>query len=333
MSLIKIINISTNLDHILHPLTPEKGTDKPSLVKRIAGIALFILVSTLTFGLASIYYIYKAKWKYEKTIQSKQPSPSPEPPFKLTKGSAENHLKLDFDQPAYLSCNQIIHTLKISTRDMLSELPEFSDSIFSVGRTPNDSGLYEVIRQKINALPSKRELTVSQIFPTNETLVKIANVAKNWMNIAIEKQNEADDWVLFSDSSIILNGIKYNLENPAETAKKWDKIYICEDIALKEIQAIALTYSSPDKLKISHIATHPKNIRCRINRKETTRVEGAASTLIKFLANTLPIGCKEIYLESVDSAKSFYKKLGFEELDRKLFPPEELGCFPMSLRV
>lgn len=182
------------------------------------------------------------------------------------------------------------------------------------------------------SLQPKRELSVSKLAPNAETLEKIATVSRQWQSLAYKKWAEIDSGCssekIMYDLQTISKLIAECMEKPKETASIWNEVYICEDIALKEIQAIALTHNSPYQLWIAHMATHPQNVRSAVNKEETTRVEGSASAIINHLMNTLPSSCREIYLESVSSAVKFYKKFGFEVLD---LPPFEWGCIPMGL--
>ncbi len=163
-------------------------------------------------------------------------------------------------------------------------------------------------------LPSKRELTVSKLPCNPETYEKIHATALQWHEIIREKLAGAPvlDPQIFRDLSMISAVIACNMVNP--TFSHWDSIYVCEDVALKEVQAIALVrgHTMHKRLKILFIATHPRNVRSPLNETETTRVEGAGSTLIKHLATELRDSGKYIYLDSRQSAIPFYKKLGFE---------------------
>ena len=181
-------------------------------------------------------------------------------------------------------------------------------------------------------MPSKRELTVSEVSPNPEMLKKIGQVARYWQQLACEKKSKASgsSKEIFSDSATVSKLIAQCMERPKETTRIWNKIYICEDVALKGIQAIALVYASYFELKISHMATHPQNIRSSVNQMETTRVEGAARTLVNHLVTTVSSD-QQIYLESVKSAYPFYQKFGFETLDSKEYPPDEWGTIPMRL--
>ena len=184
------------------------------------------------------------------------------------------------------------------------------------------------------SLSSKRELYVSELVPNNETPKKIGTVVREWQMIAYHKKMEADSFLsemIFHDLARIARLIAECMQSPEETTSIWNQIFICEDVALKEIQAIALVRLFDVELKLSHIVTHPRNVRSKVNQNETMRVEGAASAIIHHLETTLPPSCKKIYLESVVSARLFYQKLGFEELDPRKYSPDEVGTIPMVL--
>lgn len=185
-------------------------------------------------------------------------------------------------------------------------------------------------------LSPKRELKVTELASDEETLKKIAKVARQWQDLAREKLPKCDStWLpVMDDLRTISKLIAECMERPEETAWIWNKIIVCEDVALKEIQAIALVCDVyPRMVKIAHIATHPRNVRSSVNLndRETTRVEGAAKAIVNYLVTSPLVTGKEIYAESVWSAKPFYIKMGFEELDPKEHPTIEWGTIPMSL--
>ncbi|MBA3722543.1 MAG: hypothetical protein H0W88_09105 [Parachlamydiaceae bacterium] len=94
-NLVSIIKVTTNVDHLIHPFQWKEGLEDCSVTKRIVGVVTFIFVSGLTLGCGSVFYIYKANWKYHEApansmslfwkehIQS----------FKLSHGTSSLYLK------------------------------------------------------------------------------------------------------------------------------------------------------------------------------------------------------------------------------------------------
>ncbi len=164
-------------------------------------------------------------------------------------------------------------------------------------------------------LPSKRALTVSKMPCNPATYEKIRATALQWQQIIWEKLEPAPvlNPHIFESLKNISEHIAFHMKYPKPGYESdWDSIYICEDVALKEIQAIALVCNHTKGLKISFLATHPRNVRSPLNETERTRVEGAASALIRHLAAEQLGSGKDIYLEATWSSIPFYEKLGFE---------------------
>lgn len=55
----QILKIITHVDHILSPNQPDAGVKPCSLLYRITGVALLILISGITLGLGAVYLTYK----------------------------------------------------------------------------------------------------------------------------------------------------------------------------------------------------------------------------------------------------------------------------------
>jgi N-acetylglutamate synthase-like GNAT family acetyltransferase len=242
---------------------------------------------------------------------------------------------IQFDTPTVLSSWDTA-CLRINPHTFRSGLKEYQDSIFDVGRSEKeDDYSYIITRRKDPSLrilkeplSPKRELMVSEQPVEENTLQRVGKIAREWQALTWEKkieQNAFDARNSFRDLGRISRLIAECMESPEKTQSLglWNKIYLCEDVALKEIQAIALTYDTEKCRKLSQIVTHPRNVRSSVNALESTRVEGAASAIIHHLAKTLPPLSEGIYLEALESAKSFYLKLGFEQLDSQKYPPSE----------
>ena len=112
----------------------------------------------------------------------------------------------------------------------------------------------------------------------------------------------------------------------------WTKCNMPQGIVLIK-QNGAIFYKNQDKyLKISHLVTHPHNIRSPVNEHDFSRVRGTGAFLVKEVAKKcFAHQLKGIYAEVTASSKSFYEKLGFEEI-----PREEViimdGDYPMVLQ-
>ncbi len=169
------------------------------------------------------------------------------------------------------------------------------------------------ITPKIGLSP-KRALTVSKLPCNYETYVKVAATARQWQQIIGEKLAGVPK----PHPEIFCNLLEVAKSIQTFIGRAYDglyggSIYVCEDVALKEIQTIAFVHNDifRSALNIDFIATHPRNVRSSLNETETTRVEGAGSALIQHLATELRDSGMGITLESYPSAIPFYEKLGF----------------------
>ncbi len=177
------------------------------------------------------------------------------------------------------------------------------------------------VAPKIRLSP-KRALTVSKLPCNPETYEKIRATFCQWKQTIQEKFAGAPLPDIFNDLSEMSVCLEVLIEESIRTHQyDWDSIYVCEDVALQTIQAIALVrdYTTyPEGLEIDYIATHPHNIRSPLNETETTRVEGAGSALIKHIAIQLRDSGREILLVALPSSIPFYEKLGFEHVPKQL---------------
>ncbi len=277
--------------------------------------------------------------------------------------AAGRFLILDFEVPTELTFEQVSE-LRIDQATNRSALPGYEDSIFeavynsgkfnmtitrryasrvSTAASAASAPAAQPVRASL-CLSSQRTLIVSKLGPDSEAIDLVGRVARVWQRLAMSKSRGVSgvEKDIFLDVELISKLIAQCMENPLETSWIWNAVFVCKDETLDEIQAIALidmeavsdsrTGACRDrfsKMTISHIVTHPRNVRAEINVSETTRVEGAASAIIHHLiAHERP---SSIYVESVRSAERFYKKLGFEEMDATKYPPREFGTTPMQL--
>lgn len=204
---------------------------------------------------------------------------------------------------------------------------------------------------KISALgcgfsPQKRWLKVEELPLDEKNSLIGGQAAKKWKKLAKNKMQLTDDPLekkIFEDSNSINKLIKQCLFKFKESS--WlERLFVCRDVSLNKLQAIALTKdhhvrtrSGEDlgkHLMITRIATHPNNIRSKVNEKKYKRVEGAAAAIIFYLAQLcLKENLKGIYLESVDSAITFYKRLGFSRSKGREINALEFGTQPMILSL
>lgn len=82
----QIPNITTNIHHILHPFTKDKGLEPISTAARVGCVALLILMGCVTVGLLPIFYVVTATWK-KRVYMSRQECP------KLIENFWHTHIK------------------------------------------------------------------------------------------------------------------------------------------------------------------------------------------------------------------------------------------------
>jgi hypothetical protein len=71
-----ILSLVTHSDHWLHPFIPNAGMNPPTTLKRIAGIALFIILGRVTWGVSVVFIVATAIWKHYKNDQKNRISPA-----------------------------------------------------------------------------------------------------------------------------------------------------------------------------------------------------------------------------------------------------------------
>jgi hypothetical protein len=187
----------------------------------------------------------------------------------------------------------------------------------------------------------KRQLTVTAHKPNEELYKIVGKTARAWQDLAAKKEQlSKEKQQIFEDSRTISKLIAECMEQHEQCTHIFNEIILCKDAKLKGLQSIALTHekivrttsnSFHDCIKIAHIVTNPINIRAKINEHEYSRVEGAGTATISYLALRALKEQKEIYLEAVKSAIPFYTSLGFEDVSVELGSIDEGGTFPMIL--
>lgn len=181
-----------------------------------------------------------------------------------------------------------------------------------------------------SVLSPTRELEVLQLEPNEKALKQIVTISREWKSIANSKYEEAvgPSKEIFKD--LVVNAISLRLKSQpyAISEEQWNTILLCRDVALQQIQAIALVNLAKDSAVLVLLLTHPQNVRSLVNVNETTRVEGAGTALVKYL-EALP-EIEQISTEALVSSIPFYKKLGFKLIDLE---HENAGVMPMELHL
>lgn len=191
----------------------------------------------------------------------------------------------------------------------------------------------------------KRKLIV-QTFSRDSNLVnQVAEIASQWQKVAalkLEHITSPKEKAIFSDSERISHIIVACTNQAEANRMHYDTIIVCRDEQLKQPQAIALTQLHVLKtctgdslglyMKVMYLATNPANIRSSVNAEEYARVQGAASAILSHLkSKCLTESLEGIYLESVSSAKLFYKAHRFTELNGFAISMLEPNTHPMQL--
>lgn len=112
--MLKIIQVATSYQHILHPIDLKKGLDpESSLTKRIAGIALFVFFSIVSAGAAAVFFILAAHRKITQIKEVPQKNDPLEPPVKTPQLPVETQ-KPDSKSPYNLdeAINRVIELSK-----------------------------------------------------------------------------------------------------------------------------------------------------------------------------------------------------------------------------
>ncbi len=70
--ILEVLKIATSTEHLIHPCNSNQIIDQ-SIEKRVAGVALFVLIGIATLGIASVFYLATAVWKYQARIKGRVP--------------------------------------------------------------------------------------------------------------------------------------------------------------------------------------------------------------------------------------------------------------------
>ncbi len=192
-----------------------------------------------------------------------------------------------------------------------------------------------------------RSLRVKKFQIDSPERIQISSIVKQWKAVAQTKEENCKDPYfkkVFSDSKNTLNLISHRL-NKHHRKNIRDTVFVCQDKTLRHAQAIALTnvkdvYKSSGSslgryIKVDLIASNPINIRSEVNETEYTRVYGASRAIFARLARRcVKKKLNGLYVESINTACGFYKKLGFKKLKKEkiktTWDPEKI--IPMRLK-
>lgn len=246
---------------------------------------------------------------------------------------------LKFDTPVIISLEASVR-LGVRISDGTSIWRRYSDSFFEFENFLDKNGncVTKVIRRKkilplplnpsiINEkqkqLPSDRELMVK--CAEKKDYQKIADIAETYQHKAREVKSD-----LSFDCYTIWKLVKQCLRLPVETNYIWNKAFVCEDVALKHIQAIALIeynikFPHYFGCTIAHIVTNPENLKM----ESLTKVKGAGTKLINYIIEfAKKKNIESLSCESVETAVVFYQKCGFKIMKDR--PTMEPGTIPMQ---
>ena len=186
--------------------------------------------------------------------------------------------------------------------------------------------LVDSVRKKTNTSPRTEEdhqiLFTAQVLCTNqsEQLKKISNI---WSKLAVVKAAAAialENFISEERKDQILDSIAVCEALISEIPKKPNKtkhaVYVAYD-AKGTIYGIALAVLTKKKQNLDLIATNPENL--AILGMEKNIVRGVGSALVRHICYDITENRnlkQQLMLGTVPSAVPFYKKLGFESINK-----------------
>ncbi len=143
---------------------------------------------------------------------------------------------------------------------------------------------------------------------------EIAKITRCWQEIAEEKRGQTrkeDEQEQFESSAMISCVISIVLENDCASN---EEIYACEDTEGR-IQGLMTLSQREKEICITNLVANPIHIRSYANQRETGKMRGVGTYLLK-IAEDLACqkGKERIFLSPTDSAIPFYLKNGFVPL-------------------
>jgi hypothetical protein len=140
-------------------------------------------------------------------------------------------------------------------------------------------------------------------------------IAQIWVSVAKEKNHQATSlWekTQFTACANMAGAIRSELDPSWFSTRS---IYVCKDHT-NTIQAFMSVDLSPNEVYIAYLVTNPKNIRSSLNDHEVGKVKGAGTALLQMAEKIAQeTGRGTVKLTPLESAVSFYKKMGFVEQD------------------
>jgi|GEM_PF-4515103 len=182
--------------------------------------------------------------------------------------------------------------------------------------------------------PHKRTLHVKQVSLSQKQRRKYVKIAKNWQSKASElyQISSGAAKAIYKDAAHIAGIIAECMTRKKIYGSSYDALLLAYDQPLEQEQGIALIKEKGlhNEIRVAYMTTNPMNVRSSSTQSKTTRVEGVGTKLISTIAQrALEKQRKQIYLEAIQSAIPFYKKLGFIKDRRR---PEEANTQPLVLR-
>jgi hypothetical protein len=140
---------------------------------------------------------------------------------------------------------------------------------------------------------------------------EIAKIARCWQTVAEEKRSQTrkeDEQEQFESSAMVSCIISIALENDCTSN---EETYACEDTEGR-IQGLMMLSRREKEICITNLLANPIHIRSYANQRETGKMRGVGTYLLK-IAEDLACqkGKERIFLSPTDSAIPFYLKNGF----------------------
>lgn len=132
----------------------------------------------------------------------------------------------------------------------------------------------------------------------------ILKIVENWHSIASAKCTDDPSTRVFQDSKSVCNMVFDCIKESSGLTT-----VLCIDSKARP-QAIALFAS--ESYEISWLLSHPNNIKHPINAAIADRVNGAASSIIDYLAKKAARSERPLKVSSFTTSVPFYQRLGFE---------------------
>jgi histone acetyltransferase (RNA polymerase elongator complex component) len=164
----------------------------------------------------------------------------------------------------------------------------------------------------VNLSPIGRETPFQTRSIRQADFPEIAKIARCWQTVAEEKRSGAKldtDKTQFDNCADITQMIARDIQNEKFTLVH--NTYACED-SQGHIQGLMTLSEKVHEIYICYLVTNPIHIRSSVNEKETGRMRGIGTYLLKIAEEVaLEKGKKRILLSPFLSTIPFYEKNGF----------------------